>query len=703
MKFIILQVISLLIILNVFSQERKISGIVTEKLITIQNANTTLRINTGFQFELLFENDGKSSAVTTVNKNSPSVFLSDSGNKKISFIRKAAQVFDVHDKFGKGKTIKVKGTSPDGRIGCDILFSTYQQFPNVILVQSSFKNISTKNLTVKNYTIDHLSLNATPQENKWWSFQGASYYWAQDFAFELPSSFTRENYMGLNDTRVGSGIPLVDVWNKKFGVALAYIGEKPRDIYMPVTAENGDVRFAIKEDNKSTVLKPNEGFVSPQTAIIVHNNDFYDPLKIYSRLMKSFLPEFKKPASYSFEPEWCTWGYRQNFTPEQVLGKIDRVKQLGMKSIILDDGWAPNHGDWIPDPVKFPKGDEDFKKLINKIHENGLKVWIWWLPGYVDSLSKVATQHADWLVKNKDGSVHPSYALCPAYKPVQEHYKKLVQKFAAEYKLDGLKLDFQEINSAPPCYNPAHHHKDPYDSYYSTPGLFKNIYQTAVKYNPDMLVEYCSCGIPPSIFHLPWVNLAVTSDPGIQQITQRIKMYKALMGNDFPVLEEYCGVLAGPLYPLTIGAGGVPGTFATLLDDYHEKWLNIYQKNQLSKGGEYLNLYDIGFDYPEAHVIKKDRKIYYAFYTHPWGKLKPTDRFYRYGSEFDYTLEGKNEFKFPAENYSGKIEMRGLDKGREYRVVDYANNKELGIIKGDKPYLKVSFDDYLLLEVSPLK
>jgi alpha-galactosidase len=76
---------------------------------------------------------------------------------------------------------------------------------------------------------------------------------------------------------------------------------------------------------------------------------------------------------------------------------------------------------------------------------------------------------------------------------------------------------------------------------------------------------------------------------------------------------------------------------------------------------------------------------------------------YRYGTEFDYKLEGKNEYKYPTENYSGKLNFRGLDKNKKYRVVDYVNNRELGTITGDKPYLNVSFDDYLLLEVSPLK
>src|SRR5205823_2300863 len=110
-----------------------------------------------------------------------------------------------------------------------ISFAAYREFPNVILVQSSFKNNSGKNYHFRNYTINHLSLADPLNDNNWWTFQGASYYWGQDFAFQLPKSFSRENYMGLNDTRVGSGIPFIDVWNKEFGLALAYLGEKPRD------------------------------------------------------------------------------------------------------------------------------------------------------------------------------------------------------------------------------------------------------------------------------------------------------------------------------------------------------------------------------------------------------------------------------------------------------------------------------------------
>ena len=43
--------------------------------------------------------------------------------------------------------------------------------------------------------------------------------------------------------------------------------------------------------------------------------------------------------------------------------RLERLKALGIRSVILDDGWSVNHGDWTPDPEKFPNGDVDFKKL----------------------------------------------------------------------------------------------------------------------------------------------------------------------------------------------------------------------------------------------------------------------------------------------------------------------------------------------------
>jgi alpha-galactosidase len=683
--------------------QRKDAGVIctlNSKLVTIRNAGTSLSVDNDIGFAITYKKNDEQIQLTAENDGNTSIFLIDSVNNRVTFTRRAAGIVEINDQYGEGKSIGIEAESDDKRLKCSISLTSYNKFPDVILVRSSFKNISEKNYQCIGYKLNQFSLQPSSDKKGWWSFQGAAYRWGQDFVFKLPDSFKRENYMGLNAIRAGGGIPLIDIWNYNFGLALACLSNKPEPISLPVESENGVIHLDIESKFENRTILPDDSLVTVQTAIIVHNNDFYEPLRTYSGLMKPLLPDFQKPVDSGYQPEWCTWGYNQNFKPEQILNKLDTLRALGIRSVILDDGWSLNHGDWIPDPRKFPAGDVDFKELIKKLHENGFKVWLWWVPGYVDSISSVAALHPDWLIMNENGSVHPSYGLCPAYAPVQDHFKKLVRKFAEEYMLDGFKLDFGEINSAPPCYNPKHQHDDAFESYFSTPELFKNICQTARQYNPQMLFEYCACGIPPNIFHLPYANIAVTSDPNISQITNRIKMYKALMGDDFPVLEEYCGVLAGPLYQLTIGTGGVPGTFSTYLDAYHEKWQKIYQKHQLSRG-KYLNLYDIGFDYPEAHAIKKDDRYFYAFYTHPWKQLEAR-RWFRFGKEFDSRVEGKIEFKFPEEPYSGRIELRGLDSNKKYRIVDYENDRDLGIINGNEPFLDVSFVNNLLLEVIPV-
>ena len=86
----------------------------------------------------------------------------------------------------------------------------------------------------------------------------------------------------------------------------------------------------------------------------------------------------------------------------------------------------------------------------------------------------------------------------------------------------------------------------------------------------------------------------------------------------------------------------------------------------LSKGIYHGELYDLGYDYPETHCIEKGRSVYYAFYN---------------------------------PDFSGTVELRGLKKNEKYSVVDYFHNKDLGIIDGNLPQLKINFQQFLLIEV----
>ena len=99
----------------------------------------------------------------------------------------------------------------------------------------------------------------------------------------------------------------------------------------------------------------------------------------------------------------------------------------------------------------------------------------------------------------------------------------------------------------------------------------------------------------------------------------------------------------------------------------HDDWRVPKLEDIKTPEEEYLgSLYDIGFDKPETHVIKKDDTMYYAFYDKAW---------------------------------SGAIELRGLEKGENYTVFDYVNNVEIAKINGDNPVIDVKFNNYLLVEV----
>jgi alpha-galactosidase len=88
--------------------------------------------------------------------------------------------------------------------------------------------------------------------------------------------------------------------------------------------------------------------------------------------------------------------------------------------------------------------------------------------------------------------------------------------------------------------------------------------------------------------------------------------------------------------------------------------------------GECLNLYTIGYDAPEGYAIRKDGKMYYAFFlpehAAPW---------------------------------KGEIELRGLQPGK-YRVLDYVNGKEYGTVDASNPKMQTDFGDHLLLELAKL-
>ena len=621
---------------------------------------------------------------------SPSEFITVLGNNIKDFALKSQKKEDLEDKIGKGERYIISGDSPS--FSKEIIITFYDEFPYMAIFKVKYTNISDYELTVERWTNHHYLITSKPHvkdEPSFYSFQSGSYENRPDWVLPLVRGFKQENFMGMNATDYGGGTPIIDIWRKDAGIGIGHMELVPKLVSLPITMADGRKATLGVHYKLNKTLKPGESIKTFITFVAVHEGDYFHTLSEYRRFMVKKGIKFNDFPETTYEPIWCAWGYERDFTMDQIYNTFPKVKELGYKWVVLDDGWQTAEGDWYLNKEKFPRGELDMKEFVDRIHAEGLKAKLWWAPLALDPGTDLIKNHPDYLLINKDGTTQDiswwdAYYLCPAYEEVKEYTKELVIKIIQSWGFDGLKIDGQHLNAAPPCYNKVHKHKYPEESSEKIPEFFKIIYETALSIKPDAVVEICPCGTAYSFFTMPYMNQPVSSDPESSwQIRNKGKTFKALMGPSAPYYGDHVELSDGGCdFASTVGIGGVIGTKFTWpvgskkgskidltpeREKIWKKWMKIYKEKMLPTGIYLGTLYDIGFDKPETHAIRKDSNLFYAFY---------------------------------ANNWKGEVELRGLDS-KLYKITDYVNQKDYGTVKGPAAKLEVEFDKYLLLEAKP--
>ncbi len=644
-----------------------------------------------------------------------------SGGKQIAdftFDFGQSVVSDARGKIGLlGKRVEMPASNGKG-IQKTLTVEIYDDFPNLAVVTETYKNMSKDDLPIDRVVANRHRLNASLVDRKappyrMWSFQGSSYKWGENIIEEMTAKFSQPNLMGGPTPKgMGGGIPVVAFWTDKVGIGMGHLELLPLVLSLPVKVGSGNRVEASMELEPQTTLKPGDTYALPQSFISVYEGDFYKPLRMYSRVLQREGWGIPNPGKQAYNISWCGWGYEQDVTRAEMLGTIPKLKEMGIKWATLDYRWFNDFGDWEPREDTFP--GHTIKQLADEFHKQGFYIQLWWQPLAVDDgqgkhlswnravTSNLVHEHPDWLILDKDGKharlispVCDVASLCPALPEVQEYFVRLVQRFIHEWGFDGSKMD--SVFTAPPCYNPAHHHKSPQDSILAMPKVIQAIFETSRALKPYSVTQICPCGAPPNFAWLPYMNQAVTADPvGSIQVRRRIKMYKALLGPKAAVYGDHVELTkvlfpntdreidVGEDFASTVGAGGVVGTkfvwpdpgphfknvyLTPAREKIWKKWTAIYNREMLSSG-TFLDLYNYGYDFPEAYAIRKDGKMYYAFYA-----------------------------AGPSFHWKGEVELRGLDPGH-YRVFDYENEKDLGTVDASSPRLKADFNQHLLIEVS---
>lgn len=603
---------------------------------------------------------------------------------------------DVEDALGKGKKWTITGLSeqhPDS-IEKIVEIKFYDQFKDEAFYKVSYVNKSSRDLSVTSWVNHHYRIQPQGDTIPFWSFQGESTGRRADWVLPLRGGFYQRNYMGMNDSDYGGGIPVTDVWRSDCGIAIGHVETVPKLVSLPVKVDSYDqtADISIRSDYETPhVLKQGDTLATLETFVSVHEGDYFRTLKQFGEVLRAEGLKFAEPEDAAYESSWCAWGYMRNFTIDEVRGTLPKVKELGIKWVTIDDGYQQAEGDWHVNRKTFPKGDAQMRALVDEIHRQGMKVMLWWAPLAADPDSKILTENPDLKLVREDGSPQyitwwNSYYMSPAYKKTIDHTKDVLSLFFDTYNVDGLKMDGQHLNAVAPDYNRRHRLDRPEESVEALPSFFKMIYEESNRLKPHAVIQNCPCGTCMSVYNMPYMNLAVASDPRDSwQIRLKGKTYKAIYGKGAYFGDHVELSDGGDDFATSFGVGAVLGTKFTwpkdnptvrrsnLLTPEREKvwkkWFTLYDQKMLSKEQYRGDLYDIGYDIPETHVIQKGDTLHYAFYNKSW---------------------------------DGPIELRGLTADK-YKVRDYVNDVDLGQVTKESPQLNAKFENSLLIEVYPVK
>ena len=604
---------------------------------------------------------------------------------------KVRKVTKAADENGTTYTITGQWKKDGYDIEKILTVKTVNGFEGMVLTNSEYINHSDKVLTVKAMESNKLRVAS---EETLWSFQPTSTARRDDWILPVEESFYQKNYLGMNNTDYGGGIPMVTLWRRDANLSVGLVEPNLKLVSMPVKKvryEDYTTMSLLHEFEYPEEMAQGDTLQTWNQFISVGKGDFFAPLSQFSKYMEAYagyVPQASEPEA--FEAVWCAWGYERTFTVNEVLGTLPKVKELGFKWVDVDDGFQIAEGDWETNS-RF-NGTKDMRRITDAIHSYGLKAKLWWAPLAADPDTRAVHNHPEMVLMDYQGAPEyitwwDSWYLSPVNDATRKYTVDLVDRFIDEWGFDGLKLDGQHLNCCLPDHNPHSHLEYPEEAVENLPEFFEDIFNRAREIKPYSVIQICPCGCAMNFFLTPHMNQAVASDPtSSAQIRMKRKVYGAMVP-DMAFYADHIELSDDENdYGTQIGIGGVIGSKFTwpkpnpnvkgdgyILTPEKEallkKWVAIYNDKMLSRG-EYLNLYDIRFDLPETHVISKDGAMYYAFYAEAWN--------------------------------GEQVELRGLEKGVNYVVTEYTTEEQKTYtVDGSNPYIYPTFERDYLIEVKP--
>ncbi len=238
----------------------------------------------------------------------------------------------------------------------------------------------------------------------------------------------------------------------------------------------------------------------------------------------------------AFDPLYSTWyQFHQNVFAKEIEDECAIAAKMGMKTVILDDGWQTDDssrgyafcGDWKVSPRRFP----DMAAHVKRVHDLGMKYMIWYAVPFVGEKSQNFTRFKGRYLVND--SRRSARVLDPRFPEVREFLCGVYADAMKEWGVDGLKLDFIDsfrLSGKDPAVAEGYAGRDVKSLPDAVDLLMKEVRAAVTAVKPDALIEFRQNYIGPAIRQ--YGNLLRARDcPGDMQLNrQRIANLRLTSG-----------------------------------------------------------------------------------------------------------------------------------------------------------------------------
>ena len=218
-------------------------------------------------------------------------------------------------------------------------------------------------------------------------------------------------------------------------------------------------------------------------------------------------------------PAYSTWyAMHQDVSPAAVEAQAALGKELGLDTVIVDDGWMTadrtrgygHCGDW--EPVSLP----DTAAHVRRVNELGVAYLLWYALPFVGRESSVWEKFQDYALTRVD-HLH-AIVVDPRYPVVREHLADRLARAVEEWGMDGLKIDFVDwfVAPDPPAPGPE---ADCATVSEGVERLLGRIHERITAADPEAMVEHRQPYVSPGLW--PYASMVRATDCPLSTVENR--------------------------------------------------------------------------------------------------------------------------------------------------------------------------------------